>query len=378
LSPDAAKALEVATAYERARASNEHLDEAWFLLSPWTRRTIGSSTTFFDAEHRRNAVAASAGSIGAPTRDETELNARTLGSRYADLSANADLGRAFVVPITPINGDPVVRVVVAPLRGGENWRVWLAVEPGMFGALAYPEGCASYGMSRRRCDVLVTVVRSALAIDPATVIATWLMPDEGCGEEPPDSDKLVLCTRTQGYGGGVRFDMADGTSKRQNVFCGVGGGPACAGDNPKVQAAEPMNGYWDVPCGSEPGPNGNCATPIPPPDDPDHLGVPLRIATQDIPVGAVGHHELELGRATLVNGYLAAASFEIDQVMDTFLLDGYVRLEVRPTIAGRPPFENGYVHGLWPGGEPVRVFLTWDVLQADPGSLLHVRNVVVR
>jgi hypothetical protein len=203
------------------------------------------------------------------------------------------------------------------------------------------------------------------------------MPDPGCGDDS-DTAGVYGCVRSLAFGGAVRFDLANGTSVRQNVFCGVGGGPACGGDAPKVQIGGGLGGYWDVPCGTEPGPNPNCATPIPAPDDPHHVGVPLRIAAQDIPVGAVGHHELDLGTATLVNGYLAAASFEIDQVMDTFLLDGYVRLEVRPTIAGRPPFENGYVHGLWPGGEPVRVVLTWDVLEADPGSVLHVTNVLVR
>src|SRR5262249_16265005 len=150
--------------------------------------------------------------------------------------------------------------------------------------------------------------------DPSTIRATWLMPDPGCGE---GLDPGTLCVRSGGFGGAVRFDLADGTSKRQVFGCGVGPPTIYCSDEPRVVSASPIPGYWDVPCAGEA--PSTCATHIPTPVDVGAVWRPLHIESLDIPVGDVGHHEVHVGTAVLVNGYLRQAQFELDQVEDTFL-----------------------------------------------------------
>jgi hypothetical protein len=97
-------------------------------------------------------------------------------------------------------------------------------------------------------------------------------------------------------------------------------------------------------------------------------------------VGPVGHREVEIGTAVLVDGLVQEARFSLgDQVQDGFALDpGLVRMELRSTIAGRPPFDNAYVRGTFAGLEPVRVILVFDVTETSPGAVIHVTDVEVR
>ena len=99
-----------------------------------------------------------------------------------------------------------------------------------------------------------------------------------------------------------------------------------------------------------------------------------------MPVGAVGHREVEIGRAVLVDGIVQEARFSIaDQTQVGFLLDpGLVRMELRSTIPGRPPFDNIYQRGTFKGAEEVRVVLVFDVAETGQDAVIHVTDVLVR
>ena len=51
---------------------------------------------------------------------------------------------------------------------------------------------------------------------------------------------------------------------------------------------------------------------------------------------------------------------------------------VRSTDPTRPGFQNGYVHGWYPGVETVTASLQLDVTRLDPGFVLKIRDVVVK
>ena len=149
-----------------------------------------------------------------------------------------------------------------------------------------------------------------------------------------------------------------------------------------------MGGYWDVACATS-APDGNpaaCSTPLP------SLApaaaaqtVPLRVSALDVPVTKLGPLEVYLGEATLANGVLRDASFHLDgidpcvQVLPSGLEVGdVIRLDVRSTDPSRPGFHNGYVHGWHPGVETVKAYLVLDVTKFDPGTVLKIRDVLVR
>ena len=78
------------------------------------------------------------------------------------------------------------------------------------------------------------------------------------------------------------------------IPCGVGPPTLVCSETPGIQAVDLHNGYWDVPCTGEP-PDG-CPSPIVPPTGAAARGArALRLATLDVPVGEVGHHEVEIG-----------------------------------------------------------------------------------
>jgi hypothetical protein len=51
-------------------------------------------------------------------------------------------------------------------------------------------------------------------------------------------------------------------------------------------------------------------------------------------------------------------------------------LDIRPTVAGRPPVGSIY-RDVFKGPEPVDVFLMFEVTETSPGAVLQVRNLVV-
>jgi hypothetical protein len=149
-----------------------------------------------------------------------------------------------------------------------------------------------------------------------------------------------------------------------------------------------MAGYWDVAC-STTMPNGDpggCSTPLPPLDPAAvAAAVPLEVPSLDIPVTRTGHLEIDLGEATLANGVLHEASFHLDgiepgvQVLPKGLdVSGTIRLVVRSTDASRPAMVNGYAHGWRPGVEVVKAYLVLDVTKFDAGTVLKIRDLLVR
>jgi hypothetical protein len=318
--------------------------------------------------------------IADPSRDPALLDPSFLGERAADLAESADLARAYVVSVRrpEIDGAAAAteNLVVAPTAAG--WRIWIDATPGRYGTWSYPDGCAAFELSARRCDAVVDVAADNIAYSRADASSILLASDPGCGSDPL-TDEIVLCTRSLSFIVGVVFEAADGTSVRSDVFCGPGAPTLVCSDTPGIQIVDLHSGYWDVPCAGE-APDG-CATPVPfPTGAAADVGRELRIASVDVPVGPIGHHEVELGTAVLVNGIAQEGTFTLnDQLQDGFLLDpGTVRLELRSTIPGRPPFTNIYERGAFDGPEEVRVFLVFDVAETSDSAVLHVQNVLVK
>ncbi len=377
LSADALVAREFVRKYKDGLGTG-HADVSWRVLSPWSRTTVGSFSTFSDGARRIAAASPGLPLVEDPSRSPDLLDPSFLGPRAADIAAVADPDRTFVVSVRwpEVNGAAAAteNLVVAPIDG--DWRIWLDATPGSFAAFPFPQGCAAYEMSDRRCEAVVAAAAAQAALDRAAATAIWLLPDPGCGGDPLTSD-ILLCNRTMSFVAGVRFDLADGRQVRQDIFCGVGPPSLVCSENPGIQAIDLHGaGYWDVLCAGE-APAG-CPSPIPSPVGAG--GAELRIAALDVPVGPVGHREVEIGTAVLLDGIVQEARFSItDQVQSGFLLaNGTVRLELRSAIAGRPPFDNAYTRGSFDGPEEVRVELIFDVAETSPDAVIHVADVLIR
>ena len=117
-------------------------------------------------------------------------------------------------------------------------------------------------------------------------------------------------------------------------------------------------------------PGRACATPMPDVGPAvAERAAPLEIAARDIPITATGHLEIDMGRATLPNGILSDARFTLADVHTrAFRVEDGIRLEVRSLDPSRPPFDNIYQHGWYPGTENVEVYLVLDV------TLVHARG----
>lgn len=220
------------------------------------------------------------------------------------------------------------------------------------------EACPRLDIGPRQCEGIVARALALTAVDPASVLGIDLGRPDG---QRAEIGRLLVAT--------ARLHLTDGRSLDQEVWCiGVGG------QNQAWCTEDPMLDLWmgadhDVPMG---------ATPVAPDPEAVAAATPLRIAALDIPL-ALGDHRVELGRATLANGYLEEARFSLaDPAPDgVVLLDG-VNLVIEPVDPSRPPLGNVYERGLIPGVEPVIAYLVFDVVAAPAGAVLEVRDVVVR
>jgi hypothetical protein len=248
----------------------------------------------------------------------------------------------------------------------------------------YPDGCAHFKFSARRCAAIVAIAREQLGIDDpgATVELLSEPPMNGCGPRPDGT--VILCTRS---GGGipviVRITPPDGPAEESMFHCGVGtqGSIACH-DQPTVEIATPMEGYRDIACAGEDA-NGTptgCATPVPT-IQPEAAAAarPLVIEAREIPLDHDGAYAVDLGDVGIPNGVLRAtrAALQDETIPDIVFLDG-IRLTVEPVDPSGRPFINGYEHGWVPGVEDARVVLRFHVIQHEPGAILHLRDVEVR
>jgi hypothetical protein len=240
--------------------------------------------------------------------------------------------------------------------------------------------CAAMRFATDRCLAVVEAAREALA-------DWWVGVDFGW----TSIERVTLGPASEITFGGpnvatVVFVMADGTTYTHDVRCGgISIYSLVCTDRPEILVTSPFGrggGYTDTPCGAVPGgePGSACATPMPT-IDPGAAAkaVPLEIASRDYPITATGHLEIVVGRATLPNGILSDARFDLaDPFTRAFTVEGGIRLEVRSLDPSRPPFENVHEHGWYPGTEDVEVVLVLDVVSFTPGATLQVRDLVVR
>lgn len=246
----------------------------------------------------------------------------------------------------------------APLGIGETPR-----EP-----VPYPVGCASFNLSQRRCDYIVAWARLQVH-DAERATAVELAPDPGCGAEAGQ-----LCVRSGSVPLVVRFHLPNGTTADQVIYCGVGtGNTLLCTETPEIYLSSPtMNGYRDFPEG---------ATPVPGVDPAAQADAqPLEFERQVIRIEHRGAYEVVLGDAVLPNGILREATFGLADptTWTVSTTPEGIWLAVESKLADRPPFFNIYEHGWWPGVEPVRVVMQFEVVLFDPGATLDVVNVVVR
>jgi len=227
----------------------------------------------------------------------------------------------------------------------------------------YPDACVQWGYSARRCEAIVDRGLETAGLDGVDVESVELRPFE---------PKATL--------GGIQvaligFTTAGGGVTEVEVWCiGIDSGKVCDED-----ASIGVSGGVDrdVPCPGEP-PAG-CAT-LPPTPDPDAVAAAaaLHVASLSIAIDHLGAYEVEVGAATLPDGYLSERSAALaDAQPEAYWIEAGVRIDVRPTIAGRPPVGSRY-RDPFDGPEPVTVFLVFTVTELDRAGTLEIRDLLVR
>jgi hypothetical protein len=228
---------------------------------------------------------------------------------------------------------------------------------------AYPAACAQWEYSARRCGVIVDRAMQRAKIDESAVIAIDLLPFDQQAELGGHQVARVA------------FHVEGGATVEQDVWCiGVDDSFLCREDAP----LHLWNGVnQDVPCTGEP-PAG-CATLPPEPDASTIFGsTPLRVAALDVPLDRLGAYDIDLGKASLPNGYLTERAFDVvDHSPENYWMDGGILLDVRPDIESRPELGSIY-RDPFPGPEPVSVHLVFTVTELTTPSVLQIRDVVVR
>jgi hypothetical protein len=236
----------------------------------------------------------------------------------------------------------------------------------------YPDACADLGFGARRCAAIVDRAMDDAGIDKASVAAIEML----APTPPPLPDGVVR------LGGPmvalIRFSFADSPSVTQQVWCktGIGDDLAC-NDDPQIQLWDGID--HDVTCPGEAPDPASCGTlPPTPPQAAIAAAHPLHVVALDVPLDHTGKYAVKVGRATLPNGYLSRREFKLSDTRPTsFWITGGIRLDVRPTLAGRPRVGNIHRDGF-DGPEPVDVFLVFEVTETSPGAILQVRDLTVQ
>jgi hypothetical protein len=229
----------------------------------------------------------------------------------------------------------------------------------------YPEACAGLDFSEVRCRAIVARAAQQAGIAQQEVVSARFLARE------PDA-------RLGGFRiAVVSLAFAGGRERVEEVWCtGISGGAdRVCHDDPQIWIGGGVD--RDVPCTGE-APAG-CATPPPTPRPASVAAAqPLDVDALDIPLDHVGRYEVLVGDAGLPDGYLSERRASLaNSRPTTFWIDDGIRLEVRPTEAGRPAIGSIY-RDPYDGVEPVRVFLVFDVVEASPGATLEVRDILVR
>jgi hypothetical protein len=236
--------------------------------------------------------------------------------------------------------------------------------------------CPGMTASADYCRRLAAWMRQQTGLSTSVVLRLEELPPPSC--MTTFEGQTVMCA----YGGGpprtIRATTDTGARLERTLPClGVSLDAICS-DTRSLQV-ESMR-YWDVPCEGEP-PAG-CATPVVPDASTLNESRPLLIRSLDVPVGPIGHREVEIGRAIIPNGILSKARFTLapeSQTQNGFLIDPeLVRMQVVSLDPTRPPFTNVYERGRFPGVEEVKVLLVFDVAETSDSGVLHIENVEVR
>jgi hypothetical protein len=269
----------------------------------------------------------------------------------------------------------VLALVLVTLVGAVLLRTWAGSSTGV--ALAYPEGCAAFQLSARRCDYIVAWAREQARFSPTEPADIRLLGDPDCR----DGAMHCVVNRTQGFAVRVRITSPSGRSGEASVFCGIGAPyTLLCTDPPTIRTLTPTsNGYQDVPCSGSEAPGG-CASPVPRPDAGGRAAAqPLEVPRIRIPIDHVGSFAVPVGQATLPNGILSKAAFALANSSPTDVLVAGDGMSLRvESLEGGPPFENIHDHGWHPGGERVRATLVFDIEWFEAGAVLEVDDIVVR
>jgi hypothetical protein len=230
---------------------------------------------------------------------------------------------------------------------------------------AYPAACEARDFPPRRCASIVSRARTEAGIDPSENVAIELLPFEPDGVFRLSGEQVAL----------VRFHLIDGRLVDQDVWCiGITFSPSCT-ENAEISAAAGVD--RDVPCSGEA--PAECATEPPTPPPAAVAGATaFTLESVDVPIDHLGEYRIELGHATLANGYLSDLSLGIaDPRPETYWIGTGVRLEIESEIPGRPPVGSLY-RDPYDGPEPVTIYLAFEVTEYDSPGVLSIRDVVVR
>lgn len=256
------------------------------------------------------------------------------------------------------------------LVSGAFFVTWLLAGCQVVDELArQPYPCESE-YDEHRCMAMAQAVLGDAAVPHDQVAAIDIVPPE-----TPEPGMVLGGAR----GIQVRVTLADGSIAAARICGGSPTGPACQ-DEPTLRAASvTISGYRDVPCGEEPG--EACATPVAPPD-PEAIAAsePISVGALSVPIDHVGDYEVAVGRGSLPDGILTAASFAFADPwpLDLGIGDSVVLLDVRSLEPGGKLFDNVHLHGRFPGVERVEAVIAFRVLWFEPGATLDLRDIVVR
>ena len=234
-------------------------------------------------------------------------------------------------------------------------------------------GCDALGFSPIRCRAIVTRAEHGMnppLTDADVVSATVMAPrDNRTSLGSVDIADVLFAFADKGAVDipvGCMFSFGFASSDR-----------ACS-DDPQIQVAGGVS--RDIPCGPTPGDDTHPCGPLPPDPAPATIAAsrPLTLPTFIVPIDHRGHYEIPVGTATIPNGAISEISADVgDPRPAGFWIDPYIQVEVRPDRGG-PPIDSYYGRRL-KGQLPVHVYLVFDVTDlVDPGSILEIRNLVVR
>jgi hypothetical protein len=237
------------------------------------------------------------------------------------------------------------------------------------------ETCSGMSVSASYCRRLAGWMRQQTGLASNMVLRLEELPAPSCSVTV---DGQTMMCNGEAPARTIRATTDTGTTVDRTLPCQGVSFEAICSDTPSLQA-ESMS-YWDIPCAAEP-PAG-CATPVVPDATALKESRPLLIRSLDVPVGPIGHREVEVGHAIIPNGILSKGRFTLapsSQTPNGFLIDPeIVRLQVVSLDPTRPPFTNVYERGRFPGVEEVKVLLVFDVAETSDSAVLHIENVEVR